>query len=100
VNAIFRTEDLSASGPLTDHVVAADSGAIMHRRFCAQCGTPVFSEAEPRPHLVIVRVGTLDNPDVATPSAIIWTKSAPKWACFDPALPTFEAQQPANPPKT
>ena len=40
----------------------------------ADCGTQLFSEAEPRPHLVIVRVGSLDDPEIAKPSAIIWTK--------------------------
>jgi hypothetical protein len=98
VNAIFRKDDLTASGPLTDYVCIADSGSTMHRRFCAQCGTPVFAQAEARPHLVGVLVGALDNPNLVRPSAIIWTKSAPDWACFDPALPQTEGQ-PAGPPR-
>ncbi len=99
VNAIFRTADFSVTGPMTDYVSVADSGATMHRRFCAQCGTPLFSEAEPRPHLVIVRVGALDDPNLAPPAGIIWTKSAPAWACFDPSLPTTEGQPPPSAPK-
>jgi len=99
VNAMFRKEDVKASGPLTDFVSVADSGSTMHRRFCAQCGTHVFTEAEPRPHLIAVRVGALDDPNPFRPSAIIWTKSAPGWACFDPALPMTEGQ-PTGPPKT
>ena len=63
VNAIFRTEAVEASGPLTDFVRNADSGSVMHRHFCAQCGTQVFSVAEPRAHLTIVRVGALDDPE-------------------------------------
>ena len=54
----------------------------MHRRFCARCGTPLFSEAEPRPHQIIVRAGTLDDPGLAKPVAIIWTKSAPYVGLF------------------
>jgi hypothetical protein len=98
VSAAFPKHTLTVSGPLTDHVNRADSGSIMHRRFCAQCGTPVFSEAEPRPHLTFVRVGTFDNPNLVRPAATIWTKSAPAWARFDPDLPMVEGQ-PA-PPKT
>lgn len=98
VNAVFQKEALTVSGPLTDYVSTADSGSIMHRRFCARCGTPVFSEAEPRPHLVIVRAGTLDDPSLAKPQEIIWTKSAPSWAAFDPSLPTAAGQ--AQPPKS
>ncbi len=92
VNAIFRAETLAVSGLLTDFASAADSGSAMHRRFCPQCGVQVFSGAEQRPQVVIVRVGTLDDPSIAGPQSIIWTKSAPKWACFDPELPKTEAQ--------
>jgi hypothetical protein len=97
VSALFRTDDVAVAGPLTDFVIEADSGSTMHRRFCSQCGTPIFSEAEQRPHLIFVRVGTLDDPNLAAPSATIWTKSAPKWACFDPDLPKVEGQPPAPP---
>ena len=97
VNAIFLKESLTVSGPLTDYVNTADSGSVMHRKFCARCGTPVFSEAEPRPHLVILRVGALDDPDLARPQSIIWTKSAPEWACFDPSLPQADGQAPPPP---
>jgi hypothetical protein len=82
------------SGPLRDHVVRADSGAVMHRRFCSECGTPIFSGAEQRPEVIFVRAGALDDPNLASPSAIIWDKSAPAWACFDPDLPRIEGQPP------
>ena len=94
VNAIFPKEAVSVSGPLTEFVSVADSGSTMHRRFCARCGTPVFSEAEQRPDHIFVRVGTFDDPNLAAPSAAIWTKSAPVWACFDPDVPRVEGQPP------
>ena len=50
------------------------------------CGTPLFSEAEPRPHQIIVRVGALDDREAARPSDVIWTHSAPSWARIDPSL--------------
>jgi len=92
VNAIFLKDAVTVSGPLTDYVSIADSGSVMRRRFCTECGTPVFSETDPRPHQIIVRVGTLDDPNIARPGAIIWTKSAPSWACFDPDLPQAGGQ--------
>ena len=36
VNAIFSKEAVTVSGPLIDYVSTADSGSIMHRRFCAK----------------------------------------------------------------
>src|SRR5208282_6390929 len=64
VGAIFLKDAVTVSGPLTDFVIRADSGSVMHRRFCARCGTPIFSEAESRPQHIFVRVGALDNPNL------------------------------------
>jgi hypothetical protein len=85
---------LSITGERALFVITADSGAKMQRSFCPKCGTPLFSEAQPRPHLVIVRVGSLDDPSVGRPMATIWTKSAPAWACFDEGLPKAEREAP------
>jgi hypothetical protein len=90
VNAIFPKSAIAIEGETRDYVSVADSGAVMHRRFCPTCGTHLFSEAEPRPHLIIIRVGTLDEPDAVRPMATIWTRSAPSWACIDEGLPRFE----------
>ena len=94
VNAAFPSDALKAVGNLSDYPSTADSGNKMHRRFCGKCGTHLFSQAEARPHLVFVRVGTLDNPEIARPEATIWTASAPSWAVFDERLPKFEGQPP------
>jgi hypothetical protein len=34
-----------------------------------------------------VRAGTLDDPELMAPTAIIWAASAPNWAPLDPNLP-------------
>jgi hypothetical protein len=94
VNTCFRTETLTVEGELADYRSVADSGSIMHRRFCPRCGVHLFSEAESRPHLVFVRTGTLDDPELAKPAATIWTSAAPSWACIDERLPRTERQPP------
>jgi len=96
VNALFAKEAISVTGATRVFTSIADSGAVVRRSFCPECGTPLFSEADPRPHLIVVRVGAFDDPNLAGPSAIIWTRSAPKWACFDPALPREEGQPPTR----
>ena len=94
VGAAFRTETVSIEGTLKDYVSIADSGNRMHRRFCPECGTHLFSEAEARPHLIFVRVGALDDPEIVKPVATIWTASAPSWACIDSDLPRIPGQPP------
>jgi hypothetical protein len=99
VLAFFATDTVKIEGETGDFVSTADSGNIMHRRFCPECGTPLFSGAEVRPHLTGIRVGSLDDPSSVTPQAIIWTQSAPAWAHLDPNLDHYPGQMPAAPPK-
>jgi hypothetical protein len=94
VNACFPTAALTLQGSPGEYRSVADSGNIMSRRFCTTCGTHLFSEAQSRPHLVFVRAGTLDDPELAQPASTIWTSAAPSWACFDEALPCVERQPP------
>jgi hypothetical protein len=94
VNVCFPSNAITIEGEMRDYSNIADSGNVMHRRFCPNCGTALFSEAAVRPHLIFVRAGTLDDPEVAKPSATIWTSQAPTWACFDSTLPQMEGQPP------
>lgn len=94
VNAAFPKSAITISGEVSDYRSVADSGSVMHRSFCPACGTHLFSEAEPRPHVIFVRAGTLDDPELARPAATIWTARAPTWACIDDSIPRFEGQPP------
>ena len=94
VNVVFRVETFEVEGETRDYASDADSGNRMHRRFCPVCGTPMFSQAETRPGLIIARAGALDDPDLIAPSGTIWTASAPSWACIADHLPRTEGQSP------
>jgi hypothetical protein len=98
VNVCFPSAGLAVEGELRDYSMVADSGNVSHRRFCPTCGTHLFSASEARPHLVFVRVGTLDDPELARPAMTIWTTSAPSWACFDERLPKVARQPPSAAP--
>jgi hypothetical protein len=41
-----------------------------------------------------VRSGTLDDREIAKPSATIWVSAAPTWACMDDRIPRIERQPP------
>ena len=94
VNVCFPRDAIRIQGQPRDYISVAESGNVMHRRFCADCGVQLFSEAESRPHLIFVRAGSLDNPEVAQPSSTIWVSQAPSWACIDVRLPRIERQPP------
>lgn len=94
VNVCFPTEGFLVSGEPSSFESDADSGTPMRRSFCGTCGTPLFSEAESRPHLIFVRAGALDDPSIAKPEVTIWTSAAPDWVRFDDDMPTHPTQPP------
>lgn len=94
VNMVCATATVAITGTMVDHVSTADSGNIMHRWFCPTCGTQILSEAEARPHLKILRAGTLDDPVHGRPTMTVWTDATPPWAMIDPDLPAYPRGQP------
>jgi hypothetical protein len=66
----------------------------MRRGFCPECGTPLTSEALERPHLIFLRIGALDDPNLLGPEMTLWTSQAPDWACISDSLPRFDEQAP------
>ena len=72
----------------------SESGNTVTRSFCRDCGAPLFSELSANPGLIVVKLGSLDDPRSFAPSMSIWTGSALGWAHIDPNLPQF----PKNPP--
>jgi hypothetical protein len=101
VNLLVPSVAIELSGTPAEFHSTANSGNGVCRRFCARCGSHLFSDSTGRPGLTVVRVGTLDNPSSVRPSANIWSASAPAWACLDAALERVEAQPspPKPPPK-
>ncbi|MGB3020606.1 MAG: GFA family protein [Methyloceanibacter sp.] len=99
VNVAFPADSVRIEGTLADFTGKADSGNIMHGRFCPTCGTHVTIQAEARPHLLAIRAGTLDDPEIARPAMTIWTAQAPSWAAIDPNIPQDQGQPPPPQPK-
>lgn len=74
--------------------VVAESGNTVSRKFCPDCGTPLFSELTAAPDIWIVKAGSLDNPGILRPSMHIWCDSSQPWMPSEDGLPHF----PRNPP--
>jgi hypothetical protein len=70
----------------------ADSGRTLHRYFCGDCGSAIYSQRETTPETKVVRAGTFDNAGPMKITADIWTKSAPSWVYLDPASKQFPGQ--------
>ena len=66
-------------GELKAYWRESDSGEMVDRNFCPECGTHVVSRLNDGP-FVAVKVGTLDEPLQLRPQMEIWTSEAPPWA--------------------
>jgi hypothetical protein len=72
--------------------VTAASGRTLYRHFCADCGSPLYSQRATTPDIVVVRAGTFDEPVNASITTHIWTKSAQPWDYIDPAATRHPGQ--------
>lgn len=72
------------------HTVIADSGQPSTRRFCGECGTPVFGEPGVSPDYIMLRAGSMDDPSWLKPDATIWVSQAQPWAEISDEIPRFE----------
>lgn len=88
VNVLFEEAAVHYEGTVATFDMVADSGNRVERGFCPSCGSQMYSRTvEPAGLPMRVRAGTLDDPEIAPPTAIIWADSAPSWAPLDPRLP-------------
>lgn len=88
VNVLFPEEAVRYEGEIGTFRTTADSGNEVERGFCTRCGAQMYSRTVTPAGLPIrVRAGTLDDPDLMAPTAIIWAGSAPNWVELDPKLP-------------
>ncbi|MCX7172665.1 MAG: GFA family protein [Proteobacteria bacterium] len=71
-----------------------DSGNIMHRYFCGDCGSSIYSQRTKTPEMVVLKVGTLDDSNGMKLVMNIWTKSARPWMHIDPALQGYPENRP------
>ena len=97
VNVLFDEAAVAYEGEITTIELIADSGNRVRRGFCPACGAQMFSKTvEPAGQPMRVRAGTLDDPELMAPTAIIWTASAPSWAPLDPNLAHYPQGLPAK----
>jgi hypothetical protein len=86
VNAVVPSASFALTqGTPKRFAITAQSGRTLYRHFCADCGSPIYSQRAGNPEFVVVRAGTLDNAEGMKITTNIWTASARPWAYIDPA---------------
>ena len=70
------------------------SGLPVLRKFCGNCGSPLFTDVKAYEDLVFIKAGTLDDPENIQVGAEIWCDSKLSWSSLADDVPKF----PGNPP--
>lgn len=94
VNLGVSGSKLSITGEIKEYQDTANSGAVLTRRFCPNCGSALFSVSSAAPNLVYVKAGTLDDTSDVKPMLHVWTESAQSWVHIGDEVTQFR-QQPA-----
>jgi hypothetical protein len=67
------------------------SSDIKKRVFCANCGSPLYSQLDDKPDVLRLRIGTLDTATHTKPSYHIYCDSKAPWWTINDDLPQFSA---------
>ena len=78
------------TGDLTTHAMPAGSGQRHVVKRCSHCATGIISHYGPKDTLSIVKVGTLDHPDLAPPDAHIFINEKLDWVNLPEDVPSFD----------
>lgn len=84
---------LTITGEVKYYDVIGDSGGIVGRGFCPNCGSRLFSKP-PIPELMGITAGSLDDPSWFRPAMDLYTTSAQPWDYMNPDLPKFAKMPP------
>lgn len=79
-----------------DALIAFASSPGKWRSFCGRCGSPIHSRRDSAPEWIRVRIGTLDAPIAARPSAHIHAAAKAEWWNIDDGLPQHPGFEPGR----
>ncbi|OFZ92433.1 MAG: hypothetical protein A2Z64_07180 [Betaproteobacteria bacterium RIFCSPLOWO2_02_67_12] len=74
----------------------AQSGNILKRYFCGDCGSPIYSQRAKLPEMMVLKIGTLDAPGDMKVVMNIWTNSARPWMYMNPATECHPENRPVR----
>jgi hypothetical protein len=78
---------LKITGEPKYYDVKADSGNMISRGFCPECGSPLFTKLSARADMMGIKAASLDDPSWHKPAMDIYTSSAQPWDHMNPDLP-------------
>ena len=98
-HVVVASNAVTVKGALKAYSRPADSGNIIMRKFCADCGSPVLSINSSVQDMTFIRASSLDDPEVVKPAMVVYASRAVSWDMVDPSLPSFPMMPEGGPQK-
>ena len=89
INLIGQSEQIALQGKLSTFADKNDTGDPVNRKFCADCGSPIYSEILSQGNLIALKVGTLDDTSDIEPQTQFWCISKQNWLSLDTKMPAL-----------
>jgi hypothetical protein len=86
---IYPAANVSTEGEIKTFSKSAESGQIISRVFCPECGTTIFGEPTTVGEVRAVRAGTLDDTTGISPAVSAFVGSACSWDRPSDDVPQF-----------
>jgi len=80
------------AGEVARYTKTSDSGHRKSHLFCPKCGSPLGEQVEEFPGVIVLAVGSLDDPSVFRPEAHYWVTSKQPWVNIADDLPQLDGQ--------
>jgi len=88
--------DLEIKGSLTCYFSGSDSGGVLHRYCCTQCGTPLAVKPEAFDGLKAIKASSLDDKAWVQPTMDIFVESKQPWIELPELTEKYEGLSPGS----
>lgn len=86
-------EPLTVEGEtISSYTSPGDSGKLMHRHFCSNCGSLLFAKGEGAPGVLFLSAGTIDSEIQFSPTVNVYWRDHKDW--LPEGIPNFETMPP------
>lgn len=69
-----------------------ESGNVVERYFCGDCGSPIYSALPGTPETIYLKTGTLDDTSGFAPRFHVWCDSKQQWFELQEGVPAMARQ--------
>ncbi len=83
---VVSKNSTTVTGEMKFYDQKADSGNIVSRGFCPECGSPVMNKTTSYPDNLIFNVATLEDPDIFDPTTAVFSEFSQSWDYINPKL--------------